>query len=268
MAAPNDVTHPFAAFASDLADASGKAILPYYRQPLQVHSKGAAGAFDPVTVADRAAELAIRALIESAWPAHGIIGEEYGTARADAAYVWVIDPIDGTRAFMSGMPTWGTLIGLLHNGQPVLGVLDQPHLGERFFGAMTHAVRTGQRGEGRLQTRRHVALADACIWVSSTITTRPDLFQRVQNLARQVKMLRYGSDCIAMAMLAEGHIDAVIETGLDIYDIAAQVPIVTGAGGVITALDGSAPLSANSILAAGDLGLHRAIIVAMNGAGR
>ena len=268
MATPNDVTHPFADFASDLANASGKVILPHYRQPLQVHSKGAEGAFDPVTVADRAAEAAIRELVERHWPAHGIIGEEYGTIRSDAEYVWVIDPIDGTRAFMSGIPTWGTLIGLLKHGEPVLGVLDQPHLGERFVGHMTHAVRTGPLGDGRLQTRRDVALADACIWVSSTITTKPDLFARVQSLASHVKMLRYGSDCISMAMLAEGHIDAVIETGLEIYDIAAQVPIVTGAGGVITALDGSAPLSAASILAAGDPGLHKAIRAAMNGAGR
>jgi myo-inositol-1(or 4)-monophosphatase len=267
LATPNNVMHPFATFASELADASGKAILPHYRKPLQIHSKGAAGAFDPVTVADRAAEAAIRALIERHWPAHGIIGEEYGTTRADAEYVWVIDPIDGTRAFMSGIPTWGTLIGLLRHGQPVLGVVDQPHLGERFIGEMTHATRVGSHGEGRLQTRRGVSLADASIWVSSTITTKPDLFERVQRLAGQVKMLRYGSDCIAMAMLAEGHIDAVIETGLEIYDIAAQVPIVTGAGGVITALDGSAPLSAASILAAGDSGLHQTIKGALDGIG-
>jgi myo-inositol-1(or 4)-monophosphatase len=263
LAAPHNLNHPLAAFASQLADASGRAILPLYRQPLRVESKGTVGAFDPVTAADCAAELAIRALIERHCPSHGIIGEEYGEVRADADYVWVIDPIDGTRAFMSGMPTWGTLIGLLHHGQPVLGVLDQPHLGERFIGQMTTAVRTGRFGEGRLQSRRGVALADANIWASSTITTKPVLFARVQRLVGQARMLRYGSDCLSMATLAEGHIDAVIETGLAIYDIAAQVPIVTGAGGVITALDGSAPLMAGSILAAGDRRLHEAITLAL-----
>ncbi|MFM9974078.1 MAG: inositol monophosphatase family protein [Beijerinckiaceae bacterium] len=268
MATPDSITHPFASFAAQMADASGKAIMQHYRQPLRADSKGAAGAFDPVTVADRAAEMAIRDMIEQRWPGHGIIGEEYGTTRADAEYIWVIDPIDGTRAFMSGIPTWGTLIGLLHHGEPVLGLLDQPHLGERFIGDMKGTMRTGQRGEAPLKTRQGVRLADACIWVSSTITTRPAMFASLQRLAPQVRMLRYGSDCISMAMLAEGHIDAVIETGLEIYDIAAQVPIVTGAGGIITALDGSAPLSAGSILAAGDPGLHMAIRATMNGAGR
>ena len=258
------MSHQFAAFASRLADAAGKAILPYYRQPLQVDSKGRTGVFDPVTVADRAAEAAIRELIERCWPNHGIIGEEYGTIRADAAYVWVIDPIDGTRAFMSGILSWGTLIGLLHHGEPVLGVLDQPVLAERFIGEMTGAVRRGPHSEARLKTRRGVALADASIWASSTITTKPELFARVQRLAGQARMLRYGSDCMAMAMLAEGHIDAVIETGLEIYDIAAQIPIVTGAGGVITALDGSTALHAGSILATGDRRLHQAIRLVMD----
>ncbi len=257
------MTHHFAAFASELANASGKVILPHYRRPLHIDSKGVAGAFDPVTVADRAAEAAIRTLIEQHCPRHGIIGEEYGTTRIDAEYTWVIDPIDGTRAFMSGIPTWGTLIGLLHHGEPVLGLLDQPHLGERFIGEMTGTVRTGQHGTARLQARHGVALAHASIWVSSTITTRPYMFASMQKLAGMVKMLRYGSDCMSMAMVAEGHIDAVIETGLEIYDIAAQVPIVTGAGGLITALDGSSPLSAGSILAAGSADLHSEIRAAL-----
>jgi histidinol phosphatase-like enzyme (inositol monophosphatase family) len=264
--APSDVlNHPFATYACELADAAGKAILPHYRQPLEVSSKGVAGAFDPVTVADRAAEAVIRDLIERHWPAHGIIGEEYGTVRSGAEYVWVIDPIDGTRAFMSGMPTWGTLIGLLYHGEAVLGVLDQPHIGDRFLGNMTAALQTGRHGQRQLQTRKGISLSDANIWVSSTVTTKPEMFRRIQGLAGHARMLRYGSDCISMAMLAEGHIDAVIETGLDIYDIAAQVPIVTGAGGVITALDGTAPLSAHSILAAGDAGLHSAILAVLGG---
>ncbi len=259
MAQASGLNHPFAEFAGKLADAAGQAVMPLYRRPLHIENKQQAGGFDPVTAADRAAEAAIRALIEQQHPNHGIIGEEFGTVRADAAYVWVIDPVDGTRAFMSGMPTWGTLIGLLHHGKPVLGVLDQPHLGERFVGDMTQTLRSGRQGDALLQTRKGVSLGEAIIWVSSSITADAPMFAITQRLAKSVRMLRYGSDCIAMAMLAEGHIDAVIEVGLEIYDIAAQVPIVTGAGGVFTALDGTDALSAHSILAAGDRKLHAAI---------
>ena len=270
MAPARTLNHPFAAFADELADAAGRAIMPFYRRPLCINDKSAAGrtagaVFDPVTAADREAEAAIRALIERHWPQHGIIGEEFGSVRADAEHVWVIDPVDGTRSFMSGMPTWGTLIGLLHHRQPVFGVLDQPYLGERFSGDMTSAWRRDRDGEARLQSRKGVALGDAVIWASSTITGKPELFAATQRLAGHVRMLRYGSDCIAMAMLAEGHIDAVIETGLDIYDIAAQVPIVTGAGGIITALDGTNALAAHTILAAGDRPLHAAISVLLQG---
>lgn len=270
MAPARPLNHPFAAFAGELADAAGRAIMPFYRRPLRIDDKSTAGrtagaVFDPVTAADREAEAAIRALIERHWPQHGIIGEEFGSVRADAEHVWVIDPIDGTRSFMSGMPTWGTLIGLLHHRQPVFGVLDQPYLGERFSGDMTSAWRRGRLGEARLQSRKGVALGDAVIWASSTITGKPELFAATQRLAGHVRMLRYGSDCIAMAMLAEGHIDAVIETGLDIYDNAAQVPIVIGAGGIITALDGTNALAAHTILAAGDRALHTAISVLLQG---
>ena len=270
MAPARTLNHPFAAFADELADAAGRAIMPFYRRPLCIDDKSAGGrtagaVFDPVTAADREAEAAIRILIERHFPQHGIIGEEFGIVRADAEHVWVIDPVDGTRAFISGMPTWGTLIGLLHHRQPVFGVLDQPHLGERFAGTMTSAWRRRHNGEAQLQSRKGVALGDAMIWASSTITGKPELFAATQRLAGHVRMLRYGSDCIAMAMLAEGHIDAVIETGLDIYDIAAQVPIVTGAGGVITALDGTNPLAAHSILAAGDRNLHTAISAMLHG---
>jgi myo-inositol-1(or 4)-monophosphatase len=264
MAASSILNHRFAAFASALADAAGEAIRPHYRRPLAVDSKGPVSAFDPVTIADRAAEQSIRALINAQFPDHGIIGEEFGTERRDAEYLWVIDPVDGTRAFMSGIPTWGTLIGLLQHGHPVLGVLDQPHMGERFMGDTTSAIRSGSNGDAVLQTRQGVALSDAIVWVSSTITTHPALFSQMQRLAGQVRMLRYGSDCVAMAMLAEGHIDAVIEAGLEIFDIAAQVPIVTGAGGVFTALDGTAPLLAHSVLAAGDSALHANIIAVLS----
>ena len=260
MATTLGLSHPLAEFAGLLADESGAAILPLYRSGLIVDSKAVAGPLDPVTVADRAAERAIRALIKKHYPEHGIIGEEFGVERGDAEYVWVIDPIDGTKAFISGMLTWGTLIGLLHHGEPVVGVVDQPYVQERFTGTGVAAFGHRQNGVMPLITRKTTELRDATVWVSSTVTTQPDLFLRVQGLVEHVRMLRYGSDCLSMAMLAEGHIDVVIEAGLEIYDIAAQIPLVRGAGGMFTSLIGGDPLPASAILAAGTPELHGRVL--------
>jgi histidinol phosphatase-like enzyme (inositol monophosphatase family) len=243
-------------FMHQLAESSGRAILPYFRSPLAVEDKAEAGLFDPVTAADRAGEAAIRELIRARFPDHGVIGEEFGTERPQASHVWVLDPIDGTRSFLSGMPIWGTLIGLLRDGAPIAGMLDQPFLRERFWGDESGAWGRGPKGEARLRTRRPVALADAVVWVSSSFTLDPAGMARVERLRPLVRMIRYGNDCYAMAMLAEGHIDAVIETGLDIYDIAAHVPILVGAGGAITGLDGGEAVTASDFLAVGDPALH------------
>ena len=260
MAPENSLIHKFAAFAGTLVDASGSVILPLFRSHLAVDSKAATGLFDPVTEADRGAEKVIRELIRQQYPDHGIIGEEFGSESVNAEYVWVIDPIDGTKAFISGMLTWGTLVGLLHHGEPVLGVLDQPYLRERFIGNGEQAVCFGRNGASILSARRHTELADAVVWVSSTVVTMPDLFKRVQKLGERVKLLRYGSDCLSMAMLAEGHIDIVIEAGLEIYDIAAQVPIVLGAGGIMTSLDGGPVLQSSSVIAASHQKLYSEVI--------
>ena len=243
-------------FMHQLADASGRAILPFFRSALAVEDKAEAGLFDPVTAADRAGEAAIRELIRARFPDHGVIGEEFGTERPDATHVWVLDPIDGTRSFLSGMPIWGTLIGLLRDGAPIAGTLDQPFLRERFWADESGAWGRGPQGEARLRTRRPVALKDAVVWVSSSFTLDPEGMARVERLRPLARMVRYGNDCYAMAMLAEGHIDAVIETGLDIYDIAAHVPIIHGAGGTITGLDGRPAVSSGDFLAAGDPDLH------------
>ena len=260
MAPENSLIHKFADFAGTLVDASGSVILPLFRSHLAVDSKAATGLFDPVTEADRGAEKVIRELIRQQYPDHGIIGEEFGKESVDAEYVWVIDPIDGTKAFISGMLTWGTLVGLLHHGEPVLGVLDQPYLRERFIGNGEQAVCFGRNGASILSARRHTELADAVVWVSSTVVTMPDLFKRVQKLGERVKLLRYGSDCLSMAMLAEGHIDIVIEAGLEIYDIAAQVPIVQGSGGIMTSLDGGPVLQSSSVIAASHQKLYSEVI--------
>ncbi|MGL5115822.1 MAG: inositol monophosphatase family protein [Beijerinckiaceae bacterium] len=255
-------------FMHMLADAAGRAILPLYRTPLAVSDKAEGAVFDPVTVADRAGEAAMRRLIRERYPDHGVIGEEYGTEQDDADHVWVLDPIDGTRAFMSGMPTWGTLIGLLRNGEPLAGMIDQPYLRERFWGDGTSALASGFRAERTINSRNGVVLADATVWASSTFTANPTAQATIEALRPHVRMLRYGSDCLSMAMLAEGHIDIVVETGLEIFDIAATVPVVTGAGGKVTGLDGGPAIRSSSIIAAGDAALHhaaRSIIEAAGG---
>jgi len=255
----------FLSFMHELADASGRAILPYFRTAMAVDDKASGGLFDPVTAADRAGEAAIRALIAQRYPDHGVIGEEFGVDRPDAEHVWVLDPIDGTRSFLSGMPIWGTLIALLRDGEPIAGMLDQPFLRERYWGDGREATGRGPQGEKPLRTRRPVALKDAVVWVSSSFTLDPAGMAAIERLRPRVRMIRYGNDCYAMAMLAEGHIDAAIETGLDIYDIAAHVPIVRGAGGAITGLKGEPALRAGGFIASGAPDLHAQILNALRG---
>ena len=249
-------------FAHTLADLSGKAILPYFRAPLDVIDKGGSAGFDPVTEADTAAERVIRQALAESYPDHAIIGEEFGASGGHAGggapeYQWIIDPIDGTRAFIMGFPLWGTLIGLLHNGKPVLGLMDQPFAGERFWSeAATSRLRT-PRGEQAMRTRACPRLGDAIF-----ATTHPDLFTQSPDVAgfarlkAGARMTRYGGDCYLYAMLAAGHIDVVAEVGLKPHDIVALVPIIERAGGSITSWDGGAPDAGGRILACGDQRLH------------
>jgi myo-inositol-1(or 4)-monophosphatase len=251
----------FASFVERLARASGDAILPFFRSAIGADDKSKGGVFDPVTEADRAGEVAMRRLIAEAFPNHGIIGEEFGDAAPDAEYVWTLDPIDGTKSFISGMPVWGTLIGLTRNGNPCYGMMNQPFTRERFFGDGSIAAwrgpdHNGREVERKLLTRRCASLAQATL-----MTTHPSLlgeaalepFRRVE---RQVRLSRYGGDCYAYCMLAAGHVDLVIEAGLKPYDIVALIPIIEGAGGVVTTWDGGSAAGGGAILAAGDEALH------------
>ena len=255
----------FTQFVNELATQSGKAILPFFRTAIPAEDKSRGGAFDPVTEADRASESAMRHMIKRSFPTHGIIGEEFGEERADADYVWVLDPIDGTRAFIAGLPTWGTLIGLSHRGQPVFGMMHQPFTGERFFGDGGSATYRGPGGERKLMTRRCAYIQDAVI-----STTSPKLFEgeelraydRVEGAAR---LARYGCDCYAYCMLAAGHIDLVVESGLKPYDIAALIPIIEGAGGIVTGWDGGSAAHGGRIVAAGDRRVDAAAVELLGG---
>jgi myo-inositol-1(or 4)-monophosphatase len=252
-------TSDLSPFLDKLADAAAAEILPHFRTSFAVESKGAHG-FDPVTVADRAAEVAIRKLIQTTYPDHGIVGEEFPAERAGAEHVWVIDPIDGTRAFIAGIPVWGTLIGLLTKGTPTIGMMAQPFTGERFAGDGGSAWYTGPNGARPLKTRACTRLADAIL-----STTTPFLFddvempayRRVESAAR---MARYGGDCYAYVMLAAGFIDVVIEAGLKPYDIVALIPVIEGAGGRVTTWDGGSAAGGGRIVATGDPRLHETVL--------
>jgi myo-inositol-1(or 4)-monophosphatase len=253
----------FAGFVEQLATASGDVILPFFRTSLSVDNKKR-DAFDPVTAADRGAENAMRSLIRSTFPNHGMIGEEYGDERSDAEYVWVLDPIDGTKSFINGMPTWGTLIGLMRFGEPVFGLMHQPFMRERFSGDGGAAHYRGPTGKRDLHVRECASLADAMLATTSPrLMKNPDraAFNRVEE---NVKLSRYGGDCYAYCMLAAGQIDLVIETELKPHDIVALIPIVAGAGGIITTWDNGPAQAGGRIVAAGDRRVHEAALKILN----
>jgi myo-inositol-1(or 4)-monophosphatase len=254
----------FGVFIDELATVSGDAIRPFFRTSLGVEDKSRGGMFDPVTAADRAAELAMRTLIRKKFPAHGIIGEEFGPERSDAEFVWVLDPIDGTKSFISGMPAWGTLIALTRSGRPVFGMVHQPFIGERFSGDGLAATYRGPAGNRALMVRPCPALAEAVLYTTSPRlmnATDRAIFARVEEL---VRLSRYGGDCYSYCMLAAGHVDLVIETELKPHDVAALIPIISGAGGIVTTWNGKAPESGGRIVAAGDRRTHAAALALLN----
>ena len=246
----------FATFVDELATLSGEAIRPFFRTALGVDNKSRTGVFDPVTEADRAAETAMRMLIRKTFPDHGIIGEEFGDERPDAPYVWVLDPIDGTKSFISGMPAWGTLIGLMKNGAPVYGMMHQPFMGERFTGDGASAHYRGPAGERRLLARTCKDLSEAVLFTTNPFLMSEAERGRFQKVERAARLTRYGGDCYAYCMVAAGYIDLVIEAGLKQHDIVALIPIIEGAGGIVTDWSGGPATRGGRILAAGDRRVH------------
>lgn len=255
----------FTAFIDRLATASSETILPFFRTSLGIEDKKSKQGFDPVTEADRGAEAVMRRMIKASFPQHGIVGEEFGNEREDADYVWVLDPIDGTKSFISGFPIWGTLIALMHRGLPVYGMMHQPYIGERFTGDNRSATYRGSGGQRALSVRRCESLGDATLFTTSPLLmNEPDraAFTRVQDEAR---LARFGGDCYSYCMLAAGHVDLVIETELKPYDIAALIPIITGAGGVITTWEGKPAQQGGRIVAAGDPRVHEQALKVLGG---
>lgn len=258
MAAQDDNRfEEFAQFARDLAKAAGTSILPHFRQALAIDNKSSSG-FDPVTQADRAAESTMRTMIGERFPDHGIIGEEFGTAAGTSGYSWILDPIDGTRSFMCGLPTWTTLIGLYHEENPLLGVVSQPFVDEIFIGGPF-----GSWSEHK-NTRRRLHVNPAPDLASATLTTvTPEMYNTafhkrvLETMQKQTRMIRFGGDAYFFAMLAAGRVDIAMDAGLAVYDVAAVVPLIENAGGTITTWDGGRATAGGDILAAASKELHK-----------
>jgi myo-inositol-1(or 4)-monophosphatase len=251
--------------AHAVADAARAVILPYFRfSDLGTDNKGSDGSFDPVTEADRAAEAAMRAVLADLRPEDAILGEEYGARAGRSGLTWVLDPIDGTRAFLSGAPTWGSLIALCDETGPVFGIVDQPYIGERFEGGLGHAGMSGPRGTVPLRVRGDRALDEGILFTTFPEVGTPAEGHAFAAVAQQVKLTRYGLDCYAYAMLALGQIDLVIEAGLHPYDIAAPIAMIEAAGGIVTDWNGGSAQEGGRVLAAAGREQHDAALAILS----
>ncbi len=258
---------PDVAFFHTLADAADLQTLPRFRaqEDLHIGTKPKEGfPFDPVTDADRNAEQAIRGLISARYPDHSIMGEEFGTT-GNSSFQWVLDPVDGTRPFLCGIPVWGTLIGLLHNGRAVMGMMSQPFTHERFWADGKRAWHRRLQGISCLTTRKNIPLDQAILHTTSPEPIAKHSHIQFANLAERVLMTRYGGESYAMAMLAAGHIDICVEYALQPYDIAALIPIVEQAGGKVSTVAGKSAEAGGHILACGCPKLHDKVLNILNG---
>lgn len=248
---------PYRTFITELAEKSGEFIRPFFgRSDLAVETKADAS---PVTQADRGAEELLRKLIAKKFPGHGIVGEEFGSEKADAKFVWVLDPIDGTKSFISGVPLWGTLIALMHRGQPVLGVINQPILRQLMIGDGQTTTLNGKATRVRACAR----VEDATLLTSDPFN--PAKYQdreKFEALAARAKLVRTWGDCYGYLLLASGWADVMLDPIMNPWDIAALVPIVRGAGGTITDWQGLDPVTATSTVAA-SAALHPQILAAL-----
>ena len=252
--------------AHALAEAARPVTLAYFRASDLVAEDKDGSHFDPVTVADRSAEAAMRAVLAELRPDDAVVGEEHGATVGTTGFTWVLDPIDGTRGYISGTPTWGVLISVADATGPLFGIIDQPYIGERFSGGFGNAQIDGPGGARGLITRKTRSLSDATV-----MTTFPEVGSQVearafQTVASQAKLTRYGMDCYAYALLAAGHIDLVIEAGLQAYDIQAPIAVVTAAGGLVTNWQGGPAHDGGRVVAAANTDIHAAALAILRDA--
>lgn len=251
--------------AEALADAARRETLAHFRgNALATESKRAD--FDPVTVADRAAEQAMREILATLRPDDAILGEEYGPVQGTSGLTWVLDPIDGTRGYICGTPTWGVLIAVSDAEGPFLGVIDQPYVRERFSGGAGRSVVSGPMGDRPLGVRHTGTLAEAILFTTFPEVGSPDEGAAFRRVAQEVKLTRYGCDCYAYALLAAGQIDLVIEAGLQPYDVHAPIAVIESAGGIVTDWQGGAAHQGGRVLAAATAEVHAAALALLNGA--
>jgi len=250
--------------AHDMADAARGAILPHFRSQGLTADNKAKGAFDPVTVADREAETVMRAILAERRPDDGILGEEHGVKASESGLTWVLDPIDGTRGFISGTPTWGVLIAVGDERGPFFGIIDQPYIGERFVGGLGEAFVTGPMGRAELRCRSTPALSQAVIFSTFPEVGTPAEGAAFQRLSQQCKLTRYGTDCYAYALVAAGQIDLVVESGLFAYDIQGPMAVIEAAGGIVTNWQGGLAHQGGQVIAAANGKLHAAALDILN----
>jgi histidinol phosphatase-like enzyme (inositol monophosphatase family) len=236
---------------------AGPIALEYFRRSMTVEDKRPGVYYDPVTEADRRVETLIRERLGARFPDHRIVGEEHGDSGEGTTY-WIIDPIDGTRSFISGMPTWGILLGLVVDGKAVAGIMHQPFTGETWFADPAGGTRFRCNGrETLLRARADATLPDAVLY-----STHPDMLRHsgmlapYEKLARRCRLQRWGGDCYAFALVAQGSIDLMVDSMLMPYDIVPMIPIIEGAGGIVTGLDGRSPLQGGTVIAAANARLH------------
>lgn len=253
---PNMTPDEIKPFLHLLCDAAEKETMSRFRQVLDIDNKEPED-FDPVTEADREAERAIRRLIQKHYPDHGILGEEDGIENEGADYCWIIDPVDGTRSFISGLPTWGTLIGLYHKGVPIAGMIQQPFTKERYFTSGEGSfLQMGNDAAVQISTKQTTELSQSIL-----MTTTPKLFKgeeldAYERLENACKLARYGCDCYAYAMVASGQVELVAENSLHIYDVAGIIPVVEQAGGIMTNWQGKSCANGGQVLAAANREIH------------
>ncbi len=249
--------------AHALADAARQATLAHFRsRDLTADTKDADG-FDPVTAADRASELAMRDILRKRRPHDAILGEEFGTVEGDSGLTWVLDPIDGTRAYLAGTPTWGVLISVRDGDGPIFGLIDQPYIGERFAGGLGVAQMTGPLGPRDLATRPARPLDEAILFSTFPEIGTPQEAEAFHRLAAHLRLTRYGMDCYAYALVAAGHADLVVEAGLNPYDIQAPIAVIEAAGGIVTDWTGGAAAEGGRVVAAANRQVHEAALRAL-----
>ena len=249
--------------ADALADAAREATLLHFRTELSAENKEV-DRFDPVTVADRLSETRMREILAARRPQDGILGEEFGSTTGTSGLTWVLDPIDGTRSYLAGTPTWGVLIAVMDATGPIYGLIDQPYIGERFSGGLGRAELLGPLGRRSLKTRAPRPLSQAILFTTFPEVGTPEEGAAFNRVKAQARLTRYGTDCYAYGLIAAGQIDLVIEAGLQAYDVQGPIAVIEAAGGVVTNWEGGRAHMGGRVLAAANTAIHAEALALLN----